>query len=264
MNMITSKENELIKHIRSLSQKKYRDEYKEYIVEGIKMVKESIKYATVKCIIVCEKLFDDSKDIDTLKKANIRLEFVSKTVFDTITDTKTPQGVLAVVEQTIHEKINIKALEKDKTIFALDNIQDPGNLGTIIRTLDSAGFKNLIVSQDTVDVYNPKVVRSTMGAIFRINIFCVSSELIDTLNSLKSDGYKIIITSLEAKNYIYDIDFNERGIIVIGNESKGVSSGIQSIADEKYKIPMIGKTESLNAAVATSIIAYEKVRRLVK
>ncbi len=256
--MITSKDNELVKHIRSLSQKKYRDEYGEYIVEGSKMVFEALEYADVKVIIICEKLFTEK-----MPKTNTKIEYVSEAVFKHISDTMSPQGIMAVIskKERVNLKNSIKLFKKDKTIFALDKVQDPGNLGTIIRTLDAAGIKHLIVSKDSADVYNPKVIRSTMGAIFRLNIFTLDMELFDALESLREDGIKVVVSSLDTKKYFYDIDFDESIVIVIGNESQGVSKEVQNIADYKVKIPMKGKTESLNASVAASIIAYEKVRR---
>ena len=143
-------------------------------------------------------------------------------------------------------------------IIVLDGIQDPGNLGTILRTVDSANLKQIIVSSDTADCYNPKVVRSTMGAIFRVNVI-ETEDLIQTLKNIKKHKYDIVVTSLETENSIYDIKYNKK-VIVIGNESKGVSKEIQELADQKVKIPMLGKTESLNASVATAIIVYEYVR----
>ena len=256
--MITSKDNELVRHIRSLSQKKYRDEYGEYIVEGSKMVLESLEYASVKVVIVCEKLFNEK-----FPKIDAKIEYVSEAVFKHISDTMSPQGIMAVVykNKNLDLKSAIKSFKKDKTVFALDKVQDPGNLGTIIRTLDAAGIKHLIVSKDSADVYNPKVIRSTMGAIFRLNIYQINMELFDALTSLKDDGIKVVVSSLDTKKYFYDINFDESLVIVIGNESQGVSMKIQDIADYKVKIPMKGKTESLNASVAASIIAYESVRR---
>ena len=260
--MITSKYNQLIKYIKALSQKKYRELNHEYIVEGIKMAKEAIESEEVSKIIVCEELFNDSfeKDMDLIKLIEKRgmahnIEYVSKNVFEHISDTVTPQGVLVIAKEK--ELINNAYSE---TIFALDNLQDPGNLGTIIRTLDSAGYKDLILSHDTAEPYNPKVVRSTMGAIFRLKMHR-NKNLKEELTKLKNMGYKIVITSLDTNEYYYDLNFEEKLVIVIGNESKGVSKEIQDLADIKIKIPMIGKTESLNAAVATSIIAYEGVRR---
>ena len=150
--------------------------------------------------------------------------------------------------------------EYGKIVFALDNLSDPGNLGTIIRTLDSAGINSLILSKGSADLYNPKVVRSTMGAIFRIDAE-YAENLQSKLLNLKEQGYKIIVTSLQADKYIYDLPFKEKCVVVIGNESKGVSEKIMELADIKTKIPMLGRTESLNAAVAASIMAYEAVRQ---
>ena len=146
--------------------------------------------------------------------------------------------------------------------MVLDGIQDPGNLGTILRTIDSVGLSQVIVSKETADSYNPKVVRSTMGAIFRVNVI-ESEDLLQTLKNLKKHKYKIMATSLETNNSIYDVEYNKK-VIVIGNEANGVSKNVLEYADEKIKIPMLGKTESLNASVATSIILYEYVRRKIK
>ena len=123
-----------------------------------------------------------------------------------------------------------------------------------------AGVKTLLLSSDCADLYNPKVIRSTMGAIFRVNAIIVK-DLKDELLSLKRDAYEIVVTSLQTQNYIYDISFAKKNVIVIGNESKGVSKETMELADKKVKIPMIGRTESLNAAVAASVIAYEGVRQ---
>ena len=249
--MITSKSNEYIKHIKSLSQKKYRDEYNEFIVEGIKLVKEALQEnLNIKKIIICEELFNEKIDFENT-------EYVSEQIFKYISETETPQGILAVVEQKKSKD------EEENIIFALDNVQDPGNLGTIIRSLDCAGIKSLILSSGCADLYNPKVVRSTMGAIFRVNIE-KSQDFIGKLIKLKEKGYNVITTSLQTNKSIYDINFKEKCVIVIGNESKGVSNDVIDIADSKTKIPMIGKTESLNAGVAASIIAYEVVRQNIK
>ena len=147
-------------------------------------------------------------------------------------------------------------------IVALDDIKDPGNLGTILRTVDSIGVNQILVSKGTADSYNPKVVRSTMGAIFRVKII-ECENLKEVLQNLKKQKYNVVVTSLKTKNSIYDVDYNKK-IIVIGNEANGVSEEIQKIADEKVKIPMLGKTESLNASVATGIILYEYVRQKLK
>lgn len=246
--MIISKSNEYVKHIKSLAQKKYRDESNEFIVEGIKLVKEAInENLNIKKIIICEELFKEKINFENI-------EYVDEKIFKYISETESPQGVLAVIEQKKYKN------EEGDIIFALDNVQDPGNLGTIIRTLDCAGIDSLILSSGCADLYNSKVVRSTMGAIFRVNII-KSINLKEKLLELKNNGYKVVVTSLDTNKNLYDLNFNEKYIIVIGNESKGVSDEIMQIADIKTKIPMIGRTESLNAGVAASIIAYEALRQ---
>ena len=257
MNIISSKDNEIIKNIRKLKEKKYRDLENSYMIEGIKLIKEAIEEnAVIKQIVMCEEFSDEEIDKDTMfELARHNLIYVTKSVFNIITDVKTPQGIIAVVEK----KKNEDASYKEDIIIALDDIQDPGNLGTILRTADSANLKQIIVSKNTVDVYNPKVVRSTMGAIFRINIV-EADNLKEELENAKTHGYKIMVTTLDAKKNIYNADYSKT-VIVIGNEANGVSKEIKDIADEKVIIPMLGKTESLNASVAGSIMIYEYVRR---
>ena len=259
MQIISSKDNEIIKNIRKLKEKKYRDLENSYIIEGIKLIKEAIEEkAVIKQIVMCEEFSDEEIDKDTMFEiARQNLVYVTKNVFNAITDVKTPQGIIAVVEKKHNEDANYK----EDIIIALDDIQDPGNLGTILRTVDSANLKQVIVSKNTVDVYNPKVVRSTMGAIFRINVV-EAENLKDELENAKKHGYKVMVTSLDSKKNIYNVDYNKK-VIVIGNEAKGVSKEIKEIADEKVIIPMLGKTESLNASVATSIMVYEYVRRKI-
>ena len=259
MQIISSKDNEIIKNIRKLKEKKYRDIENSYIIEGIKLIKEAIEEkAVIKQIVMCEEFSDEEIDKDTMfELARHNLVYVTKSVFNIITDVKTPQGIIAVLEKKKNEDANYK----EDIIIALDDIQDPGNLGTILRTIDSANLKQIIVSKNTVDVYNPKVVRSTMGAIFRINVV-EAENLKDELENAKKHGYKVMVTSLDSKKNIYNVDYNKK-VIVIGNEAKGVSKEIKEIADEKVIIPMLGKTESLNASVATSIMVYEYVRRKI-
>ena len=261
MQIITSKDNEIIKNIRKLKEKKYRDANNEYLIEGIKLIKEAVEEkAKIKLIVVCEESIEDG-DIDQkllYEIAKYDCIYVNKKVFSILTDVQNPQGILAVIEKKNNEE-NINY--KEDIIVVLDGIQDPGNLGTILRTIDSVGLSQVIVSKETADSYNPKVVRSTMGAIFRVNVI-ESEDLLQTLKNLKKHKYKIMATSLETNNSIYDVDYNKK-VLVIGNEANGVSKEVLEYADEKIKIPMIGKTESLNASVATAVILYEYVRRKI-
>lgn len=259
MQSISSKENELIKHIKKLKDKKERDISNEYVIEGIKLIQEAIQEnVNIKQIIVC----DDCDKTEGIPKdlmyeiAKYDCVYVTKKIFKYISEVQEPQGILAVIEKNNSDR------DIDYTqdiIVALDDVQDPGNLGTILRTVDSIGLTQILVSKGTADSYNPKVVRSTMGAIFRIKIIeCEDLEKI--LKEIKKHKFKVVVTSLQAENTIYEINYNKK-VIVIGNEAKGVEKKIQDLADEKIKIPMLGKTESLNASVATGIVLYEYVRQ---
>ena len=259
MQTISSKDNELIKHIKKLKDKKERDLSNEYIIEGIKLIQEAIQEnAKIKQIIIC----DDCEKTESIPKdlmyeiAKQECIYVTNKVFDSITEVMNPQGILAIIEKQSKE---IQIDDKQDIILALDDIQDPGNLGTILRTADSIGLTQILVSKGTADCYNPKVVRSTMGAIFRVKII-ECEDLVKTLKEIKKHKFEIVVSSLQTDNSIYDINYHKK-VIVIGNEANGVKKEIQDLADKKIKIPMLGKTESLNASVATGIILYEYVRQ---
>lgn len=259
MQVITSKENDTIKNIKKLNEKKYRDQENKFLVEGIKMLQEALnENAIIDKIIVCEDCINDG----TINKelmyeiAKQNCVYVSEKVFQSITQVTNPQGILAVLKRENGEE---KISYEEDIIVVLDGVQDPGNLGTIIRTIDSVGLTQVILSNQTADPFNPKVVRSTMGAIYRVN--CIRSKnIIETLKNIKKHKYEILATSLNTTQTIYDIDYKKK-VLVIGNEAKGVSKEILELANKKIKIPMPGKTESLNVAVATGIILYEYVKK---
>ena len=258
--LITSKDNETIKHIRKLKEKKYRDEYGEYIVEGIKLINEAIEEKqNVKTIIVCDNCNKEALNQNSMYEvAKLDCIYVDEKVFNTITEEKNHPAILAEVEkQNKQKQINFN----EDIIVVLDDIQDPGNLGTILRTVDSVGLSQIIVSKKSGDVYNSKVVRSTMGAIFRVNVI-ESENLKDTIKEIKKHKFNVISTSLDTDKSLYDINLNKT-VIVIGNEANGVSKEIQELSDTKIIIPMLGKTESLNASVATGIVLYEYVRQKI-
>jgi len=250
--LITSKDNSTIKDIKKLKEKKYRKE--KFLVEGIKMVREAIQEnADIELIVLRE---GTELDFDISKFNNIE---ASEKVFNELTDVVAPQGVIAVVRK------NNKNNEIDYSadyILALNGLQDPGNLGTILRTADSANLKQIIVSKDTVDAYSPKVIRSTMGAIYRINIIEVD-DLVKTLEEAKKNEFQIVTTDLQTDKSIYDLDYNKK-VVVIGNEANGVTKEVKEAADYKVIIPMLGKTESLNASVAAGVMIYEYVRQKIK
>ena len=262
MQVITSKDNEIVKSIKKLKDKKYRDEEGLYIIEGIKIIEEAIEEnAIIKKIVICDECIQSSEISQKLlyEIAKYDCIYVSKKVYDSLTTVVAPQGILAVVKKNIS---SISIDYSEDIILVLDGIQDPGNLGTILRTADSVNLKQIVVSKETADIYNPKVVRSTMGAIFRIKVI-EADNLIDTLKQIKKNKFKILATSLGKADSIYNVKYKKKAII-IGNEANGVSKEILDLADEKVIIPMLGKTESLNAAVAAGVILYEYVRQKIE
>ena len=259
MQRITSKDNNLIKHIKKLKDKKERDKSGEYIVDGVKLIKEAIQErAKIKQIIISEDANKSDYIEKQLKYEIAKQECISvpEDIFKLLSDVENPQGILAVVEK---ENSNVQIDYSEDIILVLDDLQDPGNLGTILRTADSVGLKQILVSKGTADAFNPKVVRSTMGAIFRVKVI-ECENLKKTLEEVKKHKYDILVTELGAKKSIYDVKMTKKAI-VIGNEANGVSEEIKNIATENVIIPMLGKTESLNASIATGVILYEYVRQ---
>ena len=246
MQVITSKENEIIKNIKKLKEKKYRDQENKFLVEGIKMVQEAIyEKAKILKIVVCEDCINDGTIKQELLYEIAKQDciYVSEKVFQSITEVTNPQGILAVIEkETKEEQISYD----EDIIVVLDGIQDPGNLGTILRTVDSVNLKQIILSEQTADPYNPKVVRSTMGAIYRVNIVR-SKNICDTLKNMKKHKYDIVATSLQTDKTIYDIDYKKK-VLVIGNEANGVSREVLELSNEKVKIPMLRKNGKLKCS----------------
>lgn len=246
MQIISSKENEMIKHIKKLKDKKERDSSGEYVIEGIKLVEEAIQEkAMIKQILLC----DDCEKTDAIPKelmyeiAKYDCIYVTSKILKYLSEVQAPQGILAVVEKNNKEK------EIDYTqdiMVALDDVQDPGNLGTILRTVDSIGMTQILVSKGTADCYNPKVVRSTMGAIFRIKVI-ECEDLAKTLKEIKKHKFKIVVSSLQTEESIYDIDYRKK-VIIIGNEANGVEAQIREMADETVKIPMFRKSRKLKCS----------------
>ena len=214
--LITSKDNETIKHVKKLKEKKYRDQFGEYIIEGIKLIKEAIQEkAEIKNIFICDGCMKEDVEKELLYSiASLNCIYIEEKVFNTITDVETPQGILAVVSK---KQNNNEINYKEDMIVILDGVQDPGNLGTILRTVDSCNLSQIIVSKKTADVYNPKVVRSTMGAIFRVNI-CESQDLTETFKEIRKHKFTIYATSLENSKSIYDVKY-KKSAIIIGNEA---------------------------------------------
>lgn len=262
MITITSSSNPIIKEIKTLHRKKDRWTKRLYMAEGIKMAEEIINNGyEAKYLIYTESLFDikgGSKLYERIKHFKNLINIPEK-LFAEISDVETPQGIMAILP--FREMSLMDMLERQNPfIILLDRVQDPGNLGTIIRTADAFGVDGIIVSEGSVDVYNPKVVRATMGSLFRMKIYHTEDSM-GTIRELKDKGIIIYSTSLQGKSFIHEVDFKAPSLLIIGNESRGVSDELLDMADMLVKIPMVGGAESLNAAVASSIIMYEVLRQ---
>lgn len=252
MEIITSSANSKYKYIKSLSQKKYREENGEYTVEGIKSVSDAIKSNCEISLIAVSEDFYNNEKFDY--QGNI---LVFKTdIFNKLCDTMTPQGILAVIKM---KGDNECTLDLEKAYIYCDGVSDPGNMGTIVRTADAAGFGGVILSEGCVDIYSPKTVRSSMGSFFNIDIF--TDKNIDDLKKLKKDGFNLIGGALGENTVDYrHADFKKPTIIIVGNEANGISREIQNIS-QCVKIPILGNAESLNVSVASGILMYELIRQ---
>ncbi|MDO5708219.1 MAG: RNA methyltransferase [Andreesenia angusta] len=258
--IIVSNKNTKIKYIKSLYKKKNRWEEKKYIIEGIRSI-EQILNSEENIIEIfysndVKKLSRGEKLLKKIEYRGIDLTEVSKDIFENISSTETPQYILALV--SFKEYNAFEVLESKKRFIILDRIQDPGNLGTIIRTSEAMGFDGILAFKGTADIYNPKVVRSTMGIKIPI-AYC--EEIDQIIKELKRKKIKIVSTSLDSKKYIYEANLSGDIAIIIGNEANGVSKELIDNSDEILKIPMQGEAESLNAAIASGMIIYESVRQ---
>ncbi len=234
-----------VKYIQSLQHKKFRDEEGAFVAEGPKLVKELLEGRVFTCRNIYA-LADWQHDIKNIHEFTV--ETIRDFELEKISSLSKPNQVLAVFEQ---KKAIASPVLKNKITLALDDIQDPGNLGTIIRIADWFGIDNIACSLKTADMYNSKVVQSTMASLQRVNLIYTDIE-----NWLKEQAVTKYAATLNGEP-LNSFNALQEGIIIIGNESKGVSDGVMKLADKKITIPRIGEAESLNAAVATGIILYE-------
>jgi len=257
--MITSSGNKKIKDLAALIKKSNaRKKYNAYIIEGIRMFKE-LKKDEILDVFASESF--EAENVKILSEIYPEYETVSDRIFESVSDTKTPQGVMAVVKRK--EYTLEKILEKRDTshsLLILDSLQDPGNLGTLIRAGEGAGITGIIMNETTVDIYNPKVIRSTMGSIFRVPFIYVK-DLKEVIEKLYSKNINIYASSLEGAIEYDAPDYEKDIAFIIGNEAAGISKEVLDIVEDKVKIPMLGEVESLNAAVAGSILMYEAARQ---
>ena len=263
--MITSKANETVKRINSLKQKKYREEYKEYVVEGIKLCMELIEASEhVLSVVYCEEMLKNAngglKALEFVKNNVANIIEVSADVFEYLADTVTPQGILTVMKMPNFGLEDIaRECKMGTKCIILDGVSDAGNMGTIIRTAISFGYTNILCTKGTVDAYNSKVIRSTMGAISKVKIYYLEDSYYEeSINILKSNGYTIVGTRLQESTMLNDFTPDSKTVYVMGNEANGITDKTKLLCDKFVKIPMENIQESLNVAVAASILMYDE------
>ncbi len=255
--MITSTKNPQVKNLIQLNTKgKARRTSRAFVVEGRKMFLEAPK-DWIESVFVSESFLESNRDILN----DCQYEVVSDPVFKHISDTMTPQGILCVLKMPEYTLDDLFGEDKDTPLLLItENVQDPGNLGTMFRTAEGAGVTGILMSKNTVDVFNPKTIRSTMGSVYRMP-FLYTEDIKESVELLKRQGISCYAAHLKGKDFYEKSDYTKPTAFLIGNEGNGLSEELADTADTYIKIPMGGKLESLNAAMAAGILMYEANRQ---
>jgi TrmH family RNA methyltransferase len=258
-NEILSPQNSRVKEWTHLLERRGRDKQGKFLIEGFHLVEEAVKAEAAVTTIVYS--LEKGKPAALYAATEDRIEWigVSQAVLEKCSDTQTPQGIFAVVSKPDMAGGALWPADMPDLVVVIDGIQDPGNLGTIIRSADAVGAGGILLGAGTVDAYNPKAIRSTMGSFFHLPI--VEGDLLQILPHAKAEGVQLVTTSLQASQSCYETDLSKPTWIILGNEAKGVSPEVGDIADVKVIIPMQGKAESLNVAMAATVLLFEASRQ---
>ncbi|SFM07376.1 RNA methyltransferase, TrmH family [Gracilibacillus orientalis] len=246
--MLTSVKNEKIKNWRKLKKKKERDLQSQFMIEGFHLIEEAHKSNWAIIEIIYQTGIEVNADWLTYPSYE-----VSDNVMAALTDTKTPQGIMAVVRK------NKCSERQSKRALLVDRIQDPGNLGTMIRTADAAGFDTVILGKGTVDLFNDKVIRSTQGSMFHLHVY--EADLNDEIARLQQEGIEVWSTGLDNATYYHKLEVPEKLAIMVGNEGAGVDPEHMKKSTQNVKIPIYGQAESLNVSIAAAILMYEVAKK---
>jgi len=259
IDYIQSKENKTIKHIISLQQRKYRQKFGEYTVEGIRAVTDIGKKDCLRSILIRESKRSELEPLVEKGFTVSSVYVVQDPIFDKIEHSVNGQGILGIAKKCVNDLHSL--IVEDGLYIALDGVQDPGNLGTIIRTAVAAGAKGIFLLKGTVDPYNEKCVRSTMSALCNIPIF-EDITLSEFYDFIKDNTIKTYVTSLDNAKPYHTISYAKRTMVILGNEGNGVSKEIIEMCDQAITIPMYGDIESLNVSIAAALCMY-KVREQI-
>lgn len=252
--IIESNQNKIIKEVNSLKAKKERDKTGLFILEGKRLVDEIPNSWEIKYLLKAESY---SEDINFEKVYTVK-----DSLFEKISETVNPQGILAVCHIKEFDVTNVD-YSNSHFFVVLENVTDPGNMGTLIRTADAAGADGIFLSKGCVDIYNPKVIRATMGSIFHLPIYR-NLNLMDLMEDFKNNNVKTLAAHLKGTSTPYKVDMTTACAVIIGNEANGLSDEISEMASDLVKIPMPGKAESMNAGIAGGILIYEAVRQRIE
>ncbi len=279
---ISSATNDRMKHLKKLGQKRYRDQSGLFLIEGFHLVEEAIKHrAMITTIIYATDLSAENRAVLEMMIATIEVSAetgepestlelleVTPSILQSLSQTITPQGIMAVIAKApllmadfLHQLSSSASSAKARALphlLLLDQVQDPGNVGTMIRTAEAAGFAGVILGEGTADLYNDKTIRATQGALFQLPI--LTASLPELLPKLHQIGYCSWVTTLEEASFYSKLSQPQKVAIVMGNEGNGVDPKLQAMATERVKIPMLGEAESLNVAIAAAILTYQFVR----
>jgi len=262
MIRLSGSKNPILKEARSLKNKSARNEKGLYFIEGARFVEEALKENIDINYIILSDAFvsagESEEMLAKIKQLSCNCYIVSDSLFDTVSDTLNPQGVMAVLKQ--ERKPLESARLSGGMLIILDSVRDPGNMGTIIRTADAAGCAGVIVPDGCVDIYNPKVLRATMGSVFHVPIYhCV--DISEALKICKERGFLLCASYLDGSVSIYETDLSGNIALVIGSEAEGISNEAVEKADLLVRIPMAGRAESLNVSAAAAIMMFEAFRQ---
>lgn len=261
--MITSYSNQSVKEVIQLNQKaKMRDRQDLFVAEGVKMFAEA-PAERINRVYIARRAESDLRSEYGEKLDKLRVDIVADDVFDKMSDTKTPQGILCLVSRSHYKTEDLLAARADKKhalFIILEDLQDPGNLGTVFRTGEGCGVNGIIMSSRTADVYNPKVIRSTMGSVYRVP-FLYTDDLCGMIRTLQDHDISVYAAHLCGTKFYDECDYHSGTAFLIGNEGNGLREETARCADRLIRIPMEGKVESLNAAVASSVLLYEAYRQ---
>ncbi len=260
MKIIESFDNPKFKLAMSLKQSKYRKKNQMFLAEGLRNVELAIENPkTINMVFIQDDKANEPRYLEIIKNTGDKSFILNSKLMDTVSDTITSQGIIAVCN---FKNFSIDDIEFSSDIIILDKIQDPGNLGTILRTADAAGFITVICTKGTTDIYSPKVVRSAMGSLIHLKIVYIDDY--ESLNILRKNGYKIVSSSLQdAADYKVISSISAKIAMVLGNEANGVGDELLDLSDLKVKIPLYGKAESLNVGIAGGILMYKIKERVL-